>query len=106
MATEVKRWACDFCKTKTYQSKASAVRHEKQCFANPINKACRTCKNYVEDYETVYTNYHDGNPGSEDYDIKIVYCESYSQQFYHGKDHIPLNYNCPRYEEGTDNFKG
>jgi len=40
---EVLMFQCDFCE-KTYKNKSSAKRHEKECFANPITKSCRTCK--------------------------------------------------------------
>ena len=40
---EVTRYQCDYC-DKIYKHKSSARKHERQCFANPATKACRTCK--------------------------------------------------------------
>lgn len=39
---EIKAYNCDFCK-KYSKSKGFMARHEKECFYNPIAKACATC---------------------------------------------------------------
>lgn len=44
---EIKAYKCEHCLKKVYQSKSSAVKHEKQCWWNEEVKACMTCANYI-----------------------------------------------------------
>lgn len=39
------------CCNRAYMSKYSAIRHERNCPNNPDNRACKTCKNYVAEYD-------------------------------------------------------
>ena len=68
------------CCNKAYMTKASAVRHEKSCPKNINNRACATCEYKEEGTETYYNPYHNGNPGSTDYDYKYWYCKVYKMQ--------------------------
>lgn len=71
---EVKAYQCSFC-TYYRKTKESVIRHEDNCYNNPKNKACATCKHNVIDYETIYDRNHGGNPGSTDYDVAYNWCE-------------------------------
>ena len=44
MPYQIMRWKCDYCE-KHYAHKGSAVKHEKKCFYNPVNRSCATCAN-------------------------------------------------------------
>lgn len=46
---------------------------------NTDNRACQTCKHQTEEQETVYNQYHGGNPGSTDYDVKYWWCEHFEK---------------------------
>ena len=102
MPKPVIRYQCEHCKIKTYSSKSNCVRHEKQCFANPKMKACRTCKFFLADMETVYNPHHNGDPGSTDCEIKVYYCTKLNKKLY---DELPLQSNCYSYEYHRDNFR-
>ena len=39
-------------------------------------RACQTCGNYHEVYETVYNRYHGGDPGSTDYEVERNWCDA------------------------------
>lgn len=47
---KIEAYHCEYCK-KYSKSKGVMTRHEKQCYHNPVTKACATCK-YLsqEDY--------------------------------------------------------
>lgn len=94
-------YECEHCKKKVYRNKSSAIRHEKTCFANPVTKACRTCDNYVVDYNTIYSPYHGGEPGSNDYEIKYSYCKFKDGTF---EENLKFEHHCPLYKKGTLNF--
>lgn len=68
------------CCNRAYMSKSSAIRHERNCPNNPDNRACQTCKHKSEEWETVYNRYHNGNPGSTDYDVKYWWCEHFEKR--------------------------
>ncbi len=99
----VERYECEYCEKKNYKHKSSAVAHEKQCFANPDTKACRTCKHYEEYEETVYNPHHGGDPGSADYEITCRCCNFHEKNF--DSVYFKLTSNCKYYSQGTDNFK-
>ncbi len=99
----VERYECEYCEKKNYKHKSSAVRHEKQCFANPDTKACRTCINYEQWEETVYNPHHGGDPGSTDYEIKRSWCSVHRKNF--DAVQFRLRSNCVYYSKGEDNFK-
>ncbi len=99
----VERYECEYCEKKNYKHKSSAVRHEKQCFANPDTKACRTCEHYVEWEETVYNPNHGGDPGSTDYEIQYKGCDLHDKKF--DRVYFKLTSHCVYYKRGTDNFK-
>ena len=74
MAVEIKAWKPSCC-NRAYMSKGSAVRHERNCPKNPVNQACQTCIFLMVDYNTVYNPYHNGIPGSTDYEIEYWWCK-------------------------------
>lgn len=41
----IEAYHCDYCK-KYSKSKRAITRHEKECYHNPITKACATCVNF------------------------------------------------------------
>lgn len=96
---EVIRYECEHCADKNYKHKSSAKSHEKKCYANPETKSCRTCKNYIITFETVYDRNHGGDPGSSDYEEECRWCESYEEEL------TKLKTNCKNYSKGVDNFK-
>ena len=44
----IEAYHCDYCK-KYSKSKGAMTRHEKNCYHNPITKACASCGNYKQD---------------------------------------------------------
>lgn len=87
-------------------SKQSAIRHESNCPKNPENRACQTCKHKSEELETVYNPYHDGDPGSTDYDVKCWWCEHFEKmidrmaEFFENPNwYIEPRMNCEFWEE-------
>ena len=58
MARVVKAYACRFrCGERVNTHLSSILRHERQCFKNPKNKACPACifnKREVDDYGGYY----------------------------------------------------
>lgn len=73
---KVTAFQCEYCRRKVMMNKTHLAEHEFICFHNPRRKACQTCGNYAEDYETVYDNHHGGDPGSTDYEVLVRYCEA------------------------------
>lgn len=71
---EVTAYMPDCC-NKAMLSKSSAIRHERRCPHNPQNRACPTCANYTTEKETYYNPYHNGDPGSTDYDYDTYWCD-------------------------------
>ena len=62
---EVTAYVCDFCpRKKRFAHRGTAVRHEAQCFYNPVRKACATCANFefVPYYNEYDTGYSEGGP--------------------------------------------
>ena len=91
---EIKAYACDYC-PKYYKHKNSAIRHEKQCFHNPIIKACMSCQNFKTDYDTVYVRPNgDQNYGDADYEEKYNYCSYDEKVFGHGTGEKRFQNNC------------
>ena len=71
---ERKAYQCSFC-TFYRLTKKSVEIHEDNCYHNPKNRACATCRFNVVEFETVYDRYHGGNPGSTDYDVPYNWCD-------------------------------
>lgn len=50
------------CCNKAYMTKTGATRHEKTCYKNPNNRACITCRNFINvdcsNMESFWTEYH------------------------------------------------
>lgn len=44
----IEAYHCDYCK-KYSKSKGAMTRHEKNCYHNPITKACASCDNYKQE---------------------------------------------------------
>ena len=102
---EVTMYECEYCKKKVYRNKSSARRHEKKCFANPINKACRSCSNLNSLSKTVYNPNHGGNPGSTDYQVCYIFCTANWKVIdKYDSDAMNMQSNCPDYIEGKLNF--
>jgi hypothetical protein len=100
----VQAFQCEFCE-KVYKNKDSCRKHEKQCFANPIMKACRSCKYAIKDSETVYERPHgDQNYGDADYDIEFTYCEITEKSLNYPGKPISFKSNCPYYSQGERLF--
>lgn len=98
---EIKAYECEFCNNKIYKLKSSAKKHENKCFANPKNKACRTCKHAIKDSETVYVRPHsDQNYGDADYDIDVIWCEITEKYLSHPEKECNFENNCPNWEKG------
>ena len=101
---EIKAFQCEFC-GKVYKNMSSAKRHEKKCFANPINKACRACKHAIKDSETVYVRPQgDQNYGDADYDINFIWCEITQKYLSHPEEPCGFKHNCIYYKEGEKLF--
>lgn len=50
MTTAVTAFVCDFCtRKKRFASKRGADQHERQCFHNPIRKACASCVHLIKE---------------------------------------------------------
>lgn len=102
---EIVVYQCEFCEKKIYKTKSSAIRHEKRCYANPVNKACRTCKHAIKDSDTVYVQPHgDQNYGDADYDIDYIYCEITDNFLYHPEKPCEFKNNCSHWEKGERLF--
>lgn len=94
MAEKIEAYKPKCCK-KLYFSKYSAIRHEKQCFCNPDNKACLSCGNFITDFNTVYVRPTPGNnPGDDDYEQRYNYCEHNGKSFGHGLGEQEWVSNC------------
>jgi len=98
------------CCNRAYIQKASARQHERRCPRNPDNKACATCGYCSLESETVYNPYHNGNPGSTDYDRKYYWCDFFEKELslypvseQDPEKYMPYQKNCPNWrpkEEG------
>lgn len=86
------------CCNRSYMSKQSAIRHERNCPKNPESRACQTCKHQSEERETIYNPYHGGDPGSTDYDVKYWWCAHFEKGIdkYAGFLENPNKYMEPR----------
>ena len=69
----IKAFQCSFC-TFYAKTKKTVFNHESNCFKNPVNKACASCKYNEIDYETIYNRNHGGDPGSTDYESAYNWC--------------------------------
>ena len=58
MSSEITAYLCDFCpmgKRKRFATRSGATRHERQCFYNPLRRACASCSHFFfekYDHET------------------------------------------------------
>ena len=96
------------CCNKAFLYKSSAERHEKRCPHNPQNKACQTCLHKIMLSETFYNPYHNGNPGSTDYDVPYWFCDVYEKEISKYEDDgktISLKMNCEKWEEAKEDGK-
>ena len=101
---EIKVFQCEYC-DKIYKIKSSCARHEHRCFANPGNKACRTCKHAIKDSDTVYVRPHgDQNYGDADYEVNFTYCEITEKYLIHPTEPCEFKHNCPHWEQGEKLF--
>lgn len=89
MPLSVQAYKCNWC-NMTSVHKASVVRHEKR--SCPKHKACKICKFYEEEEETVYNPYHGGDPGSTDWEEVIMWCKTYDKRLEHKVS------NCPKFK--------
>ncbi len=48
MPVSVKSWACVFRCGKVGTQKKRIVKHEKECYNNPLVRACKTCRHNEE----------------------------------------------------------
>jgi len=96
---EIIAYQCDYCEKKITKSKSGMYKHESKCYANPINKACRTCKNFERYEETVYNRNHGGNPGSTDYEIEKTCCNRYNEEF---NEDFKMQFYCVGWEEAKE----
>lgn len=102
---EIIAYECEFCGKKRYKHKGSAKRHEDKCFANPKNKACRTCEHAIKDSDTVYVKPHgDQNYGDADYDIDYIYCDITDDFLYHPNKPCHFEHNCSHWKQGEKLF--
>lgn len=102
---KIKAFECEFCNKKIYRHKSSTIAHEKKCFANPANKACRTCTYAIKDSETVYTPPQgEQNYGDSDYDIDYIYCEITNKYLSHPDKLCKFEHHCNYYKEGNKLF--
>lgn len=67
------------CCNRAYVHKSSAVRHENNCCYNKENKACATCKYLSNESNTIYNPFHNGEPGSKDYEVHFYSCDYYEK---------------------------
>jgi hypothetical protein len=104
MPKEITAYTCSFC-DKVYKLKSSAARHEKKCFANPANRACRSCSHAVKDRDTVYVPPHgDQNYGDADYEIDYIWCEINQQYLSHPDKPCGFEHHCKECKEGEKLF--
>ena len=75
------------CCNKAFMTKASAIRHERNCRKNVANRACYTCKHRTKCTETYYNPNHGGDCGSTDFDYEYLWCEIHQMQI----DNCSLN---------------
>lgn len=57
----IEAYHCDYCK-KYSKSKGVMTRHEKECYHNPVTRACATCKHM---YQAPYKKPHILPDGTE-----------------------------------------
>lgn len=69
MTTSVTAFVCDFCeRKKRFASKRGADQHERQCFRNPVRRACASC-------QFLSCEIQSGGDGLGDYEFKVWGCE-------------------------------
>lgn len=99
---EIKAYQCDFCEKKYYKYKSSAYKHERNCTANLVNKACRTCANFHIEWNTVYVAPRgDQNYGDADYEEKQFWCNAKEKQLENPGD---WQINCTLWKQGERHF--
>ncbi len=75
MPVKVTAWSCIYrCGRKVNTRRTAMLAHEERCFFNPARRACQSCGNFVHEMDTVYNPYHNGDPGSTDYEVRVSYC--------------------------------
>jgi len=70
---EIKAYMCEYCE-KILKTRSGIKKHEDKCFANPREKACRTCENFYSD------------------DWNETHCDVYLKSF--SKKEIKYKKNC------------
>lgn len=101
----IQAYQCEFC-LKIYKSKGGCRNHEKRCFANPVMRACRSCKHAIKDSNTVYVRPQgDQNYGDADYEVEIIYCKITEKVLRDQSERIKrFESNCPYYRQGNRLF--
>lgn len=69
----INAYKCDFCK-KYSSAKSVITKHEKKCFGNPINRACKTCLHYSHRFINVHTN--ETAPFSDAFTEQVPFCNA------------------------------
>lgn len=59
MPRPITRYQCVHCNKKVYANKSRTARHERECFYNPENKSCITCKNMTDDEHGAFCEVHE-----------------------------------------------
>ncbi len=98
---EITAYTCSYC-GRVYKIKSSAVRHEKRCFANPEQKACRTCKHVVKGKEVIHDVSEDGE--KTEYDVSYLYCEVTGALLRHPEKFSKFENRCAKYQQGPKLF--
>lgn len=100
---EIKAYQCDFCK-RISKTKGFMTEHEKECYLNPISRACETCGNLhqmsyvIDDVLQITRNMPYCTKGIE---ITTPVNTSPSRDF-----RINLKYNCPSWEQKIQDETG
>lgn len=75
MSILVRAYSCQFkCGRRVTTKRKSMDAHESRCFHNPTNRACQSCGNFQEEYDTIYVPHFTTEVGDLDYDVKVHYC--------------------------------
>ncbi|MCP4604517.1 MAG: hypothetical protein GY847_29015 [Proteobacteria bacterium] len=67
-------WQCEWGCGRYLLTRQYILEHEHRCYYNPTMKACKTCSNFSYHQKTVYNNYHNGDPGSTDWEVEVMGC--------------------------------
>ena len=60
------KWFCDFCGFKD-EDKIKVGQHEEECFLNPANKGCFTCKHHGDHFSPIFGSAPFCEKGREDF---------------------------------------